>query len=151
MTATNHALTGAIIGFAIGNPLLAVPLAFASHFALDAIPHFGIDPTSDIRQPWFTQLLVADAGVCLVFAAMLAGLAPTHWLTAVVCAFAAASPDLMWAKRFWRVKHGQKIGPLKNPIMRFHGWIQWFQRPPGALVEAAWFIAAIIVLGRLIH
>ncbi len=41
MTGFNHAVTGALIAGAVGNPFLAIPLAFASHFVLDAIPHFG--------------------------------------------------------------------------------------------------------------
>ena len=41
MTATNHALTGAIIGLVIGEPVLAIALAFASHFICDALPPVG--------------------------------------------------------------------------------------------------------------
>ena len=43
MTATNHALSGALIGLAVMQPILALPLAFVSHFMLDAVPHFGFD------------------------------------------------------------------------------------------------------------
>jgi len=41
MTATNHALTGAAIGLLVGEPLIAVPAAIASHFICDALPHYG--------------------------------------------------------------------------------------------------------------
>jgi hypothetical protein len=40
MTATAHAMIGVAIAAKIGNPALAVPIALASHFALDAIPHW---------------------------------------------------------------------------------------------------------------
>lgn len=43
MIATNHALTGAAIAVVIKQPILAIPLAFVSHFICDAIPHFGVD------------------------------------------------------------------------------------------------------------
>lgn len=40
MTATGHALIGTVIAAKIGNPLAAVPIAIASHFLADAIPHW---------------------------------------------------------------------------------------------------------------
>ena len=40
MTATGHAIIGTVIAVKIGNPQLAVPLAFASHIAADAFPHW---------------------------------------------------------------------------------------------------------------
>ena len=40
MTATAHAVIGTIIAAKIGNPGLAIPLAFASHIVLDTIPHW---------------------------------------------------------------------------------------------------------------
>jgi len=43
MTITNHILAGAIIGAVIKEPALALPIAFASHFVMDALPHFGYE------------------------------------------------------------------------------------------------------------
>lgn len=40
MTATAHSLVGAALAAKIGNPALAIPLAFASHFLLDCVPHW---------------------------------------------------------------------------------------------------------------
>ena len=40
MTATGHALIGTVIAAKIGNPVLAVPIAVASHFLADALPHW---------------------------------------------------------------------------------------------------------------
>jgi hypothetical protein len=40
MTATGHALIGTVIAAKFGNPALAIPIAFASHFAADALPHW---------------------------------------------------------------------------------------------------------------
>lgn len=42
MTATAHALVSGAIAVAIHNPILAYPLSFASHFLMDAIPHWDI-------------------------------------------------------------------------------------------------------------
>jgi hypothetical protein len=40
MTATGHALIGTVIAAKVGNPALAVPIALASHFLADALPHW---------------------------------------------------------------------------------------------------------------
>lgn len=40
MTATGHALIGTVIAAKIGNPTLAIPIAIASHFLADALPHW---------------------------------------------------------------------------------------------------------------
>ncbi len=42
MTATGHAVIGAVIAAKIGNPALAIPVAIASHVAADAFPHWDI-------------------------------------------------------------------------------------------------------------
>lgn len=42
MTATAHAVLGTVIAAKIGNPLLAVPLSFTSHFVADMIPHWDV-------------------------------------------------------------------------------------------------------------
>ena len=61
MTATNHALTGAIIGFTVVAPL-AFLVAILSHFVLDAIPHFGanVPDNMHIKNIWFKKYLVAE-------------------------------------------------------------------------------------------
>jgi hypothetical protein len=40
MTATGHALIGTVIAAKVGNPALAIPIAIASHFLADALPHW---------------------------------------------------------------------------------------------------------------
>ncbi|QQS18487.1 hypothetical protein IPL68_08015 [Candidatus Saccharibacteria bacterium] len=42
MIGFNHALVGGLIGKFVPWPI-GVPLALASHFALDMLPHYGID------------------------------------------------------------------------------------------------------------
>lgn len=42
MTSTGHAVIGTIIAAKIGNPALAIPIAFASHIVADAIPHWDV-------------------------------------------------------------------------------------------------------------
>lgn len=43
MLITNHVLSGALLGLAAPGPTTAAGGGFASHFVLDAVPHFGVD------------------------------------------------------------------------------------------------------------
>lgn len=36
-----HALTGGVIAYKIGSPLISLPLAFLSHFIIDMLPHWN--------------------------------------------------------------------------------------------------------------
>lgn len=146
MTATNHALTGAIIGLVVGQPLLAVPAAVASHFICDALPHFksNLPDKVMLKTKGFRNYLIVDASLCVLLVAILAIFQPQHWLLASVCAFAATSPDLLWINKYLRIRRGKSW--QRNSFAKFAGGIQWFQRPIGAVVEVAWFIAAIIIL-----
>lgn len=155
MRAINHALTGAIIGLVINEPLVAAPLAVASHFVCDAIPHHdGVPakPSLQMKQKWhksrwFKRLLYLDVILCLSLVIVLAVRGPKDWLLAAVCAFLAASPDFLWLPRY--LKRHQKPTSLKG-FSQFASRIQWFQRPIGAVVEVAWFISGLILLAPLL-
>jgi hypothetical protein len=140
MTATNHALTGATIGLLVGNPLIALPAAFLSHFICDSIPHLDTHDPPMYKRTWFTRMLLVDALVCVGIVGSLALNHPLHWQLAAICAFLATSPDLMWINEYLRVRRKQADQPMRLSIMRFHYFIQWFARPIGGLVEVAWFI-----------
>lgn len=45
MTSTAHAIVGGAIASRFANPILAIPIALASHYVMDSIPHwdFGTD------------------------------------------------------------------------------------------------------------
>ena len=57
MTATAHALVAGAIYRAIPNPTLAIPLAFASHFIMDAVPHWDIGTSWRSRSKLNTGIL----------------------------------------------------------------------------------------------
>jgi hypothetical protein len=146
MRAINHALTGAIIGFAVSEPIMALPAAVASHYICDAIPHFGagLPNAQELRSKLFRDLLYIDALLCVGLVMILAGLKPMHWPLAVLCAFAAAAPDFLSFNRYVHtLQHRKWRG---NAYSNFASSIQWFERPVGAAVEVAWFIGATILL-----
>lgn len=144
MVAINHATTGALIGLSVTNPLLAIPAAVLSHFALDALPHYGSEKSGFIGTKKFSVMLGVDALLCVLLVVFLALTQPHYWLLGVVCAFMAAAPDFLWLPKYLAARSGKTHTPTRFDI--FAARIQWFQRPIGAVVEVAWFVAAIALL-----
>ncbi|CAN5337936.1 hypothetical protein BH09PAT4_BH09PAT4_07430 [soil metagenome] len=147
MIATNHAVTGAIIGLAVHNPLIALPVALLSHLVCDALPHFGLSKDW-IATRVFSAYLVVDAALCGVLVALLFWSGSPNWLLASVCAFAAASPDFISIRKFRAARKGKNFVP--NVLERFLKNIQWFERPIGAAVEAAWLVCGVIILSAIL-
>ena len=50
MLETPHVALGAVIAKAIPNPLISVPLSFASHFILDMTPHWNPHLNTEIKK-----------------------------------------------------------------------------------------------------
>lgn len=150
MTATNHALTGAIIGLVIGNPI-ALPLAFLSHYVLDALPHFGWpgEEGKRLKSNTFRNYLIAEACICFLIVLILFIAHPANWYLAAVCAFLAALPDWFSFNRYRHIKNGEQHAP--NLYERFASKIQWFEKPIGGIVELAWASSAIIILANLLQ
>lgn len=146
MTAINHALTGALIGLLVQNPVVALPLALGSHFMCDALPHFGMGRLS-IASHKFTIFLRLDITLCILLVSILAIFQPYYWFLACATAFVATSPDFMWLPRYLHARKGKEINWQKDTgIVRLHAYIQWFERPVGAVVEIAWLVGAVSML-----
>lgn len=125
MTATNHALAGAAIGLSISQPILALPLALASHFVMDAIPHFGIKYAKSKRnRKIFHLYLLIDAGLlaAVMISLLLAG---AGWLV-FACLFLAGCPDFFQAYNYLFNKNFRTSGLFANPgrYARFSKGIQ---------------------------
>jgi hypothetical protein len=94
---TNHVLSGALIGALTRRPLPAFAAGVASHFVLDAVPHWG---NLDWRH--FLRVAVADGLVSLAVAGALAGTSPSARRAAVLAGMAgAAIPDLDKPSKLW--------------------------------------------------
>ena len=149
MTATNHALTGAIIGLTVQSMWLVLPVALLSHFICDAIPHYS-DHRIRVGSRQFKHYLVVDALGATTVAMYLFALRPEAWFVACWAAFFATSPDLMWAQSFFRSQKQDKDAPMpSHALARFHHRIQWFAKPIGAAVEYVWAIGAVLLLVKL--
>lgn len=61
MTATAHALVSGAIAASIPNPALSLPLAFASHFFMDTVPHWDFGTNWRVRSKMTTgAIAIAD-------------------------------------------------------------------------------------------
>jgi hypothetical protein len=94
MLAAPHAAVGALIGRASRRAWLALPLAFASHYALDALPHSYLSFREPGALPLKAVIVAADAvvGIALVF---WIARRQMHWRLILGSAFAATALDLM--------------------------------------------------------
>jgi hypothetical protein len=146
VTGVNHALTGAAIGATIGHPILALPIAFVSHFILDALPHFGQD--YEKRTTIFKVVVSFDVLLITTLFGYLVGQA--QWL-ALAAAILAMSPDFPWIYRFTIV---EKFGSLpKHPLNKFnqfHVDIQKLESRAGVAVDALWFVSFVYILSRIL-
>ena len=147
MTATNHALTGAIVGLSIHQPAIAVPVAFLSHYILDGIPHF--DGVISQKSRAFKLYLLTEALICFGLVLWLKASKVEYWWLGALCAFVAASPDFMWIKGYIAVQRGLKVPKPRNILVKLHDKVQWFARPIGGIVEIIWLLCAIWILALI--
>lgn len=140
MLITNHVLSGAVVGALSPDTVSAVTRGFVSHFALDALPHFGVDDEH------LMKVAVPDGlvGLAAIYAVVRA--TPRDRLLPVLGGiFGACLPDVdKPARQFF----GQS--PFPRWFDRAHAAIQpeASHRMPIELATAAVCSAALAVLFR---
>jgi hypothetical protein len=127
-------MTGALIAYAVSNPVAVLPLAFASHFLLDSLPHYGesLKPLSAFtKRVWAVDFVV----LLCVLTLLLVG---SKWLL-VFGAVCALLPDTAWVYRFGiREKFGKLPPERMNMLNRFHSRIQKYEFRKGIFIEVAY-------------
>ena len=117
MLETPHVIVGAAIATKVVHPALAIPLALASHFLLDAIPHWNPHlnsetnklgkPTKRTTTIVITDVLVSlGAGFLITFRFL-----PDvrHAALVIICCFAAVLPDVVEGPYFFLGKRNEII------------------------------------------
>jgi hypothetical protein len=90
MLASTHLLSGAVIGSFVSNPVKAFTLGFASHFILDAIPHWGNFPSYNK----YLKIAVIDGLSLIVLTGALHANSPKHKRLSILSgALGAVFPD----------------------------------------------------------
>jgi hypothetical protein len=116
MLLTNHVLSGALIGAVVRRPVPAFVVGAASHFALDAVPHWG--KWHDQRQ--FLRVAVPDGLMALGLVAAFAAAAPAGRRAAVTAGMlGAALPDADKPTKLWF-----GFSPWPAAVNHFHSRIQ---------------------------
>ena len=140
MTATNHYLIGVGISLVIKQPLLAAPLAFASHLVADALPHFGGRlPVRFLRNVWLADAITLTVAVLLTFA--------NFGLYSFIIGFIATSPDLVWVYRIiFKEKFGQLPQIPNSGFNKLHSDIQKYEKPYNWPYEFLYVVLSVIFI-----
>ena len=147
MTAANHAVTGSLVAVAIGNPVLALSAALASHFVLDSLPHWDYK-----LEPRLQRLaLIADVAFSFSPLLLLSVLFNDSASLIIVGGLLGMAPDALWLPDILRGKPSpMSKKTLLYWLRRAHQKIQWSERPWGWIVELVWFIGTLVVLVALV-
>ncbi len=150
MNTLNHAAAGAGISLAVSQPLLALPMAFVSHFVLDALPHHGHPNNGGyieaLKHKRLTYFSLGYESVGLVFLISLLFGQPWYvWMAGII----AVSPNLKWPYRYWFYERKGNLPPEADALTKFHQWVQWCERPWGIAVEICFSIFILFTVARL--
>ncbi len=114
-----HAAAGGLIAYKIGSPVLSLPLAFASHFLLDLLPHWNPSLTKEKKykgkiSPKTKIIIFFDCLIGLVLGLKIASMALPDlnkaFLVILGC-FLGILPDLAEAPFYFLNK--------KTPFLKF--------------------------------
>ncbi len=153
MTITNHVVAGAVIGIAVSQPIVAIVLAFASHFLMDALPHFGYKGNKGFNEVLKHRLSYIVGIVTLVSTIAVAIFLGINgeWF-AILTGIVAASPDAVgWYNyvAFEKKGNSAKSG-LALLHVKYHRRIQLFERPWGIYIEIVAFALLFWLILRLL-
>jgi hypothetical protein len=128
MLETPHVALGLAIAVAIPNPLISIPLAFASHFALDMVPHWNPHINTEMKKYGKLTnptlfIIAVDLALALILTSFVAFRAlpdSSLFLTILLSSFVSILPDIAEGPYFlfgWRNKY-------LDVILRFQRSIQ---------------------------
>lgn len=142
MLETPHVALGLAIAVAIPNPLISIPLAFASHFALDMVPHWNPHINTEMKKYGKLTnptlfIIAVDLAIALILTIFIGKTNPYIYLAS----FMSILPDIAEGPYFlfgWRNKY-------LDIILRFQRSIQananifW-----GLLTQIIIFVACLL-------
>jgi hypothetical protein len=146
MQAINHTLTAGVIALTVKQPELVAPLALASHFALDMIPHYyNVPPWKGGSKRRYYNTIYLDAALTLGAYIAMIKIWPSHSGVISLAVFLAIAPDFFWAIQ-------RKVAPqsLIGRYLKWHKAIQWSESAKGIIVEILWCLTSLAVLANLV-
>ncbi len=149
MIAASHLIAEAAVGKLTRRARVAVPIAFASHFVLDQIPHscFNMIPASQRGLP--ILLTMAASAAAAVWALTLVWRTPMRWVC-IAAAIAALAPDPLCYIPPFSTAFAMLPGSACVPWVHrtFHCDVTGTHLMLGFLTQAAVIASALYVLER---
>lgn len=127
MLETPHVIIAAAIAAKIGRPELALPLALASHFVLDMVPHWNphinqeVEKTGSVSKK-STVIIIIDSTVALFSGSYIAYQALPNYplvLTILAASFLSVLPDLAEAPYFFMKLRSKIMGQWISSHRKF--------------------------------
>lgn len=149
MTATGHALIGTVIAAKVGNPTLAIPIAIASHFLADALPHWdtGTNKKTKTKSTFFLESMFdVLLGFVLSWLLIVWVFPFTNLGYAFLIIIMAQLPDWLTAPYLF---FNMKFFPFKN-IYHFQKKFDTELALPWGFINQAAVVLAIIFFGRML-
>ena len=117
MLETPHAVVGAAIAASVSNPIIGLPLAFASHFMLDKVPHWNPHLNTELKEYGkvsknSSSIVFADTGLAFLLSLLIASTAlpdTGRFIYIMLGAFAGILPDLVEAPYYFLKKNSDWI------------------------------------------
>ena len=117
MLETPHAVVGAAIAASVANPVIGLPLAFASHFVLDKVPHWNPHLNTELKKHGkvsknSSSIILADTGLAFLLSLLIASSAlpdTNRFIVIMLGAFAGILPDLVEAPYYFLKKRSDWI------------------------------------------
>ncbi|HUC95527.1 MAG TPA: hypothetical protein VMR76_01035 [Candidatus Saccharimonadia bacterium] len=144
MTISNHVLVASLIAVTIKEPALVLPLAFLSHYVLDALPHYGYPGHGGYGEAFKHKATFIMESFNFIGIIIL--LFTIHFSVWVVTAAIILSilPDIEWPYRYIFFER-KSLKPPDTITARFHQKIQWCERWWGIYSEVGFFIIFYII------
>ena len=148
MTATGHALIGTVIAAKVGNPVLAIPIALASHFIADALPHWdtGTNRKLKSRRTFFIESVIdVLVGFVLSWLLIVWVFPATNISYAFLIIIMAQLPDWLTAPYLF---FDLNFFPFSN-IYHFQKKFDNRLDTPWGVINQTVAVVALIVFGRM--
>lgn len=153
MLETPHALVGAAIATKIPNPIVALPLAFASHFLLDMVPHWNPHLNTELKKygkvsKKSTYIVIVDVVLSLVLGTFIAtsfASSDTHMLYIFGGAFFGVLPDVVEGPYFflkWKSKFIQKWLTFQKSIQVDTTLVPGLATQFATIIATFWWVAS---------
>lgn len=140
MTATAHALIGASIAVRVTNPIIGIPLAIASHFAADLIPHWDAGTNHRQKSAFrlkFEATLDVLLGFALSFLIFRNIVDPTYLFVMII---SAQLPDWLEAPSWM---FGFKVPPFS--------WLDYLGHKLQSRMQLPWgLVTQVVLVGLLV-